>query len=212
LCSQANLHVLAVEYRLAPEHPYPAAIDDSIAAFRFGQSEARTLGANPDAVAIGGDSAGGQLSAVLAQRTRADRPPRAQLLLYPSVDIGGTWPSYKLFGRGFYLTELDIEWFNEHYAAGRKGADDPGLAPLRAQDLSGLAPAVIVTCGFDPLRDEGEAYAKALARSGSEVIHWREHGLLHGFAHMTSFSPVARQAMDRAAVALRRVLGGVSAG
>jgi acetyl esterase len=208
LCRDANVHVLSVEYRLAPEHPYPAAADDAVAALRFGQSEARTLGANPDAVAIGGDSAGGQLGAVVAQRTRGDRPPRAQLLLYPAVDIGGEWPSYALFGRGFFLTALDIAWFNERYTAGRKGADDPGLAPLRAADLSGLAPAVIVTCGFDPLRDEGEAYAKALERAGTKVTFWREPGLLHGFVHMAPFSPVSSQAMDRVAAALRRALRG----
>jgi acetyl esterase len=206
LCRKANVHVLSVDYRLAPEHPYPAAADDAVAAFRFGQNQAQTLGADPDAVAIGGDSAGGQLAAVVAQRTRGDRPPRAQLLMYPSVDIGGEWPSHKLFSRGFFLTAVDIAWFNQGYLAGRNGADDPGLAPLRAADLSGLAPAVIVTCGFDPLRDEGEAYAKALEHAGTKVTFWREHGLLHGFAHMAAVAPIASQAMDRVAAALAQTL------
>lgn len=206
LCRGANVHVLSAEYRLAPEHPYPAAVEDALAALRFGQSEASALGADPNAVAIGGDSAGGQLAAVLAQRTRADRPPRAQLLLYPTVDIGTEWPSYRLFGRGFFLTQADIAWFNQSYVTGDLGAKDPGLAPLRAADLSGLCPAILVTCGFDPLRDEGEAYAKALEQAGTPVVFWRESGFLHGFAHMTQFSPAAAEAMERVATALGKAL------
>lgn len=210
LCRTARVHVLSVEYRLAPEHPYPAAVEDALAALRFGQSEARALGADPRAVAIGGDSAGGQLSAVIAQRTRADRPPRVQLLLYPTVDIGNgnsdEWPSRKAFARGFYLTAEDIAWFDQRYTLGKTGMTDPGLAPLRAADLSGLCPAIIVTCGFDPLRDEGEAYAKALEKAGTQVVAWREPGLLHGFAHMAAFSRVSRDGMERVGVALGRAL------
>jgi acetyl esterase len=207
LCRTSRVHVLSVEYRLAPEHPYPAAVDDALAAFRFGQSEARSLGADPNAVAIGGDSAGAQLSAVISQRTRTDRPPCLQLLLYPTVDIGGEeWPSRKLFARGFYLTAEDIAWFDRAYTLGKKGVTDPGLAPLRAADLSGLCPALVVTCAFDPLRDEGEAYVKALEQTGTRVVAWREPGMLHGFAHMSPFSQVAREAMDRVAVALGKAL------
>jgi len=208
LCRTARVHVLSVEYRLAPEHPYPAAADDALAALRFGQSEARALGADPNAVAIGGDSAGGQLSAVIAQRTRADRPPRVQLLLYPTVDLGRAddWPSRKAFARGFILTAEDIAWFDQSYTLGKNGMTDPGLAPLRAADLSGLCPAIIVTCGFDPLRDEGEAYAKALEKAGTQVVAWREPGLLHGFAHMAAFSRVSRDGMERVALALGKAL------
>lgn len=206
-CRTARVHVLSVEYRLAPEHPYPAALDDAMAALRFGQSEARALGSDPNAVAIGGDSAGGQLAAVVAQRTRGDRPPQVQLLLYPTVDIGGSeWPSRKLFERGFVLTAADIAWFDRIYTQGRDGTTDPGLAPLRAADFSGLCDAMIVTCGFDPLRDEGEAYAKALEKAGTKVIAWREPGLLHGFAHVAQVSQVCSEAMDRVADALGKAL------
>jgi acetyl esterase len=174
---------------------------------RFAQCEAGVLGADPNAVAIGGDSAGGQLSAVIAQRTRADRPPRAQLLLYPSLDIGHEeWPSHALFERGFVLTRADIAWFNQAYTGGQRDRNDPGLSPLRAADLSGLCPAIIVTCGFDPLRDEGEAYAKALEKAGTSVVWWREAGLLHGFANMTGFSPVSAQATERVAAAFGKLV------
>jgi acetyl esterase len=207
LCRTARVHVLSVEYRLAPEHPYPAAVDDAIAALRFAQTQATSLGADPKAVAIGGDSAGGQLSAVVAQRTRRDRPPRLQLLLYPTVDVGGNeWPSRKLFGRGYLLTAEDIAWFDKAYCVGQDGMKDPGLAPLRAADLSGLCPAIVVTCGFDPLRDEGEAYVKALEQAGNDVIAWREPGLLHGFAHMGPISKVCREAMERAGEELGKAL------
>jgi acetyl esterase len=209
ICNTARVHVLSVEYRLAPEHPYPAAVDDSLAALRFAQIDAQALGADPNRVAIGGDSAGGQLAAVVAQRTRGDRPPALQLLLYPTVDIGGyEWPSRKLFERGFFITQKDIAWFDHAYTLGqgRNGTIDPGLAPLRATDFSGLCPTILVTCGFDPLRDEGEAYAKELEKAGVQVTAWREPGFLHGFAHMGPISIVAREAMERVAVAVGKSL------
>ncbi|HET6336843.1 MAG TPA: alpha/beta hydrolase [Polyangiales bacterium] len=207
LCKTARLHVLSVDYRLAPENPYPAAVDDAVAALRFAQNEAPALGADPNVIAMGGDSAGGQLSAVVAQRTRGDRPPALQLLLYPTVDIGGSeWASRQLFGRGFLLTTEDIAWFDQAYTLGKDGQADPGLAPLQAADFSGLCPAIVVTCGFDPLRDEGEAYAKALEKAGNRVVAWREPGLLHGFAHMGPISRVCRQAMERTAVAVGTAL------
>jgi acetyl esterase len=209
LCRSARMHVLSVAYRLAPEHPYPAAVDDALAALRFAQAEARALGADPARVAMGGDSAGGQLTAVIAQRTRHDRPPRLQALFYPTVDIGGAeWPSRELFGRGFYLTTEDIRWFDQRYVGHLPVSSelDPGIAPLRAADVSGLCPALIVTCGFDPLRDEGEAYAKALEQAGVPVTAWREPCLLHGFMNMGAVSPAARVALERIVLELGRAL------
>ncbi|HKU39765.1 MAG TPA: alpha/beta hydrolase [Polyangiales bacterium] len=201
LCVRAGVHVLSVEYRLAPEHPYPAAVEDALAAFRFAQAHASELGADPDAIAVAGDSAGGNLSAVVAQRTRHDRPPRLQVLIYPNTDVDRSRPSRTLFGRGFMLTAADIDWFDGHYSGGVPR--EPGYAPLTAADFSGLCPAVIVTCGFDPLRDEGEAYARALQAAGNRVDFWREAGLVHGFLHMSPVSPSAEQAMARLAAAVR---------
>jgi acetyl esterase len=207
ICKDARVHVLSVEYRLAPEHPYPAAVDDAIAALRYAQREAPALGADPARIGIGGDSAGGQLSAVVAQRTRSDNPPRLQVLLYPTVDIGGSeWRSRALFRTGFLLSAEDIRWFDQQYTQGKDGRKDPGLAPFRADDLSGLCPAIVLTCGFDPLRDEGEAYAEALEKAGNRVVAWRETGLIHGFAHMAVVSRVADEAMHRLAAKIGEML------
>ena len=210
LCQLARIHVLSVAYRLAPEHPYPAAVDDAFAALRYAQANAGSFGADPARVAIGGDSAGGNLATVIAQRTRDDHPPCAQLLLYPTVDIAGDWPSRHLFGRGFYLTSADMDLFNGWYlgAAQRELLQHPELSPLRAADHSGLCPALLVTCGFDPLRDEGEAYARKLDTAGTKVTTWREPGLLHGFVHMAAVSPVADAALARVATEFARVVRG----
>lgn len=207
ICKEARVHVLSVEYRLAPEHPYPAAVDDALAALRYAQREARTLGADPARIGVGGDSAGGQLSAVIAQQTRDDNPPQLQVLLYPTVDIGGyEWPSRALFGNGFLISTEDIRWFDRAYTQGKDGRKDPGLAPLRAADFTGLCPAIVLTAGFDPLRDEGEAYAEALKKAGNRVTAWREPGLIHGFAHMSPVSRVADQAMRRLATKIGEML------
>jgi len=205
LCRDANVHVLSVAYRLAPEHPYPAAVEDTLAALRYGQAHAAELGADPARVALGGDSAGGKLTVIVAQQTRADHPPVAQLLIYPTVDLGMHWPSRAHFARGYYLTLEDIDWFELQYS-GKADPDDPGHSPLRAADLANLPPALLVTCGFDPLRDEGEAYAEALKKAGNQVTTWREPGLLHGFLHMAQVSPTASRALSRIAIELRALL------
>jgi acetyl esterase len=195
LCERARVHVLSVEYRLAPEHPYPAAADDALAAFRFAQAHAVELGADPLRIAVVGDSAGGNLAAVVAQRTRGERPPRLQVLLYPTTDLDPERPSRRLFADGFFLTAEDMDQFDRWYGCTRR--DDQGRSPLMAADLSGLCPALLVTCGFDPLRDEGELYARALEAAGNRVEAWREPGLIHGFLNMTALSETARQALER---------------
>ncbi len=205
LCRAARVHVLSVAYRLAPEHPYPAAVEDTLAALRYGQAHAAELGADPARVALGGDSAGAKLTAIVAQQTRAHRPPVAPRLIYPKVDLGRHWPSRAHFARGYYLTGEDIDWFDAQYA-GQADPDDPGHSPLRAADLSNLPPALLLTCGFDPLRDEGEAYAEALRKAGNRVIAWREPGLLHGFLHMAQVSPTAARALTRIAIDFRALL------
>ncbi|WP_141869439.1 alpha/beta hydrolase [Arthrobacter sp. SLBN-53] len=187
ICRDAGVHVLAVDYRLAPEHKAPAAAEDCYAAYKWALEHAAELGADPERIAVGGDSAGGNLAAVVTQTARATgtRMPALQLLIYPMVDPVGETVSRSLFADGFFLTKADIDWFDHHYVAGSGVAhDDPRVAPLHAADLTGLSPALVVTAGFDPLRDEGRAYARALTAAGVPVDH-REYGsLVHAFINI----------------------------
>jgi acetyl esterase len=213
LCRHAGIQVLSVGYRLAPEHPFPAAVGDALASFRWAVAHARELGADADRVAVGGDSAGGNLSAVTAQLAARDGGPSPvlQLLVYPAVDLtDARAPSGRLFAEGFYLTENDRQWSAQHYFAGNeRDATDPRASPALAGDLSGLAPAIVITAGFDPLRDEGEAYAEALRKAGTRVVLDRAPELIHGFINMTTV-PAARDAtlrlagIVRASIALAR--------
>jgi acetyl esterase len=204
LCRHGGVHVLSVEYRLAPEHPFPAAVDDAAAAFDWAHAHAAELGADPDRVAIGGDSAGGNLAAVTA-REAATRP-YAQLLIYPAVDTADrVHPSHELFAEGFFLTQADREWFHGHYL-GAESPDDPRARPLGEHDLRGLPPALVVTAAFDPLRDEGEAYARAMRDAGVPVLERRFGGLIHGFINMTGVSRASRDATIEIAGALRALV------
>jgi acetyl esterase/lipase len=207
LCRRAGVHVLSVDYRLAPEHPFPAAVDDAWAATRWAFEHAGELGADPHRVAVAGDSAGGNLAAVVAQLAAAEGgpAPALQVLIYPAVDRGGRYASLDLFASGFFLTREEIDWFNGHYSAG-VDRDDPRLNPRRAADLSGLAPALVVTAGFDPLRDEGEAYAEAMSAAGTHVRLRRMPGMIHGFINMIDLSPSARDALVEIADDVRAML------
>jgi acetyl esterase len=202
-----GMHVLSVEYRLAPEHPFPAAVEDARAALRWAHDHARELGADPDRVGVGGDSAGANLAAVVAQLAVRDGgpAPACQLLVYPAVDRRQPWPSLELFGDGFYLTRDAIDWFHLQYAGAnhRATAPDARLNPLAGEDLAGLARALVVTAGFDPLRDEGEAYAKKLRDSGNDVTVRRFESLVHGFFNMVGVSRVCREAVVEIAGATR---------
>jgi acetyl esterase len=206
LCRHAGAHVLSVDYRLAPEHPFPAAVDDAVAALDWALDHAAELGADPARVAIGGDSAGGNLAAVASQH--AERRPALQLLLYPAADMETEHPSHGLFGEGFYLTTADCDWYYVHYFSGPGGpdVDDPRALPLARGRLAGLPPAFVVTAAFDPLRDEGEAYADALREAGVPVLLRRFDGLIHGFANMTGISPACRDALVEIAGTLRGLL------
>jgi len=205
LCRDASTVVLSVDYRLAPEQPFPAGVEDALAATRWVAEHLDELGGN-DRLAVGGDSAGGNLSAVVAQQV-----PEllvAQLLVYPATDMTGDHASRVENGEGYLLDMATMEWFFEQYYSDTAGVppEDPRLSPLRATSLAGQPPAVVVTAEFDPLRDEGEAYAEALAAAGVEVRRMRYDGLIHGFLDMAALSPAADAAVGATIDAFRELL------
>ncbi|MBB2991460.1 acetyl esterase [Mycolicibacterium iranicum] len=186
MCSQARIHVLSVDYRLAPEHKAPAGFEDAYASYLWALEHAAELGADPARVAVGGDSAGGNLTALVSLRARDEKVqlPALQLLIYPGIDADAQTRSLTLFANGFFLTRHDIDWFKATHLAGTGIlTTDPRVSPLQHGDLSGLPPALLVTAGFDPLRDEGRQYAEALRAAGTPV-DYREYGtVVHGFAN-----------------------------
>jgi acetyl esterase len=188
-CRDADIHVLSIDYRLAPEHPAPAAVDDAYAAFRWACEHAGDLGAIPGKVAVGGDSAGGNLAAVVSQLARDEDPkgpqPVLQWLIYPRTDFTAQTRSLSLFADSFLLTKHDLDWCEAQYLGGT-GVEptDPRVSPLLASTLFGLPPALIAIAGFDPLRDEGDRYAAALRAAGTAVDLRSAASLTHGFASL----------------------------
>jgi acetyl esterase len=184
ICRDAEIHILAVDYRLAPEHPAPASLRDAYAAYQWALSHSEELGAEPGRVCVGGDSAGGTLAAVVAHQARdAGVSPELQLLLYPNTHWGANFPSRTLFETGFVVTEKDIELVLRYSLDNSgTGITDPEISPLLSDNFAGLAPAIVATGGFDPLRDEGEAYAAAMTAAGNVVDVRRFDSLVHGFA------------------------------
>jgi acetyl esterase len=205
IARESGAAVLSVDYRLGPEHRFPAAVDDSFAAFRWAYAEAAKLGADPDRIAVAGDSAGGNLAAVVTQLASADggAAPALQILIYPVCDYSVKRPSYTTFATGFFLTREEMDWFRDNYFTSTDQHSDPRASPILAADLAGLPPAHIVTAGFDPLRDEGEAYAERLREAGVEVTLRREPDLVHGFINAVGLSRRAREAMAPVATAIR---------
>ncbi len=201
----AGTPVLSIAYRLAPEHPFPAPVDDSWTGYSWAAENAAALGVDPARIAVGGDSAGGNLAAVVSLLARgAGGPmPAMQLLIYPVTDSAGELPSRRIFAEGFLLTKEDMDLFEAHYLPPGTDAHDPRVSVLEIEDLSGLPPAYVATAGFDPLRDEGEAYALRMRAAGVQVALRRHPGLIHGFANDTAISRTARGAMLEAAGALR---------
>jgi acetyl esterase len=209
IAKESDAAVLAVDYRMGPEHRFPAAVDDALAAFRWAVAEAEPLGADPQRIAVAGDSAGGNLATVIAQLAVADGGPKPafQALIYPVCDYSVKRPSYATFATGFFLTREEMDWFRDNYFASEDQHSDPRASPILAEDLSGQPPAYILTAGFDPLRDEGEAYAERLREAGVEVTLKREPDLVHGFINAVGLSRRAREAMEPVAAAIRSSLG-----
>ncbi len=200
----AGAAVLSVDYRMGPEDPLPASAEDCVAAFRFAVENAGRFGVDPERIAVGGDSAGGNLAAVVSQAMKAAGGPMPafQWLIYPSTALDQTTRSYELFKEGFLLTESLMGWFRANFL-GDGDPSDLRASPLNAEDLAGLPPAYVATGGFDPLRDEGEAYAARLTDAGVPCALQRFRSLPHGFANFTGVSRGAHDAMQQAVGALR---------
>ncbi len=210
LAAAAGVRVLSVGYRLAPEHPFPAPVEDAWSGFAWAAENAASLGADPERIAVGGDSAGGNMAAVvsLLAREGGGATPAMQLLIYPVTDPAEDMPSRFLFADGFMLTKADMDYFEGMYLPPGTDRSDPRISVFEAADLSRLTPAYVVTAGFDPLRDEGEGYAMRMREAGVPVALRRHPGLIHGFANDTAVSRTSRAAMHEVAGALRMGLAG----
>ena len=204
LAERAGCRVVAVDYRLAPEAPFPAAHDDCVGALRWVVGHATQLGLDADRLAVGGDSAGGCLAATVAMAAaREGLPLRLQLLVYPCTDMRGGTRSRRLFGDGFYLTDAFIDQARDAYLPDAASHADPLASPLLADLPPGLAPAYVATAGFDPLRDEGEAYADKLRAAGVPVELRRFDDQIHGFLNVVGVGRTARRAVEEVADRLR---------
>jgi acetyl esterase len=210
LAERAGVRVLAVDYRLAPEHPFPAAVEDCWAAYQWVAEHAEELGADPDRLAVGGDSAGGYLGAVVALRAaEAGVPCAFQLLVYPVTNMADPSESRRLFAHGYYLNGAFIDLSERLYLSAADDRRDPAVSVAYAEKIpEGLAPAYVATAGFDPLRDEGEEYARRLARAGVPVTLQRYPGLMHSFFNMVGVGRSNRAAVAEVADALSAGLRG----
>ena len=201
--------VVAVDYRLAPEHPFPAAAEDAYAATCWVAEHARELGGDPVRIAVAGDSAGGNLSAVVSLLARDRGGPELahQMLIYPVTDHSFETRSHIDNAEGYLLTRPLMQWFLGHYFSGPTPRSDPRFAVLRVADLSGVPPATVLTAEFDPLRDEGESYAARLRAAGVPVTLTRYDGMIHGFLPQPALFPQAAEAIDAVAAVLRGAFG-----
>jgi len=209
LCAASGCLFVSVDYRLAPEHPFPAAIDDGYAALKWVSAHAAELGIDPRRIAVAGDSAGGNIAAVLCLMTR-DRhgPPIAfQALVYPITDCDLDRPSYLQNADGYFLTRGQMRWFWDNYLPQHERRNDPYASPLRAASFAGMPPAYVLTAEYDPLRDEGEAYAAALERAGVSVRLHRYDGLIHAFLKRVDNFTTAHAAIAEIGAALKAAIG-----
>jgi acetyl esterase len=212
LANAVDAVVVSVDYRLAPEHKYPAAAEDSYAATRWAAKNAAELGIDPAHLAVAGDSAGGNLSAAVAlmARDRGGPPLAFQLLVYPVTDSTAKrndYASKSENAEGYFLTTNQMDWYRDQYVGEEAHADEPYLSPVRAESLAGLPPACVVTAECDPLRDEGEEYAHALQAAGVPVTIHRAPGMFHGFFNMDALLDGAKDAQAVAYAAMRDALG-----
>lgn len=206
LAHAAQCVVIAVDYRLAPEHPFPAGINDSLAAFDHLTTYAAEFGLDPNRIAVGGDSAGGNIAAVIAQQRRdAPHPPVFQILWVPWVDLSKDHPSYDLFETGFFLEKSQLHWYRDQYLSRAEQATDPQVSPLLG-DVTGTCPAALLVTGFDPLRDEGRAYADKLTKAGVPTTLRLYEGAVHPFINVAGYVPLASEAFDDASALLRTAL------
>jgi acetyl esterase len=191
LARGAGVVVVAVDYRLAPEHPFPAAVDDCLAAYRWLRAHGRAIGIDPTRVAVAGDSAGGNLAAVVSQQAAAlgERVPTCQALIYPAVDFALDTPSHRELADAHVIPRDRIEWYAERYLPAGTDRLDPRASPLRTAELAGQPPTLMITAGFDPLRDEGHAYAARLRAAGVEVVDREYAGQIHAFVMLTKAIP-----------------------
>ena len=206
LADGSGAAVLAIDYRLAPEHPWPALVNDTVAALRWVATAPAGLGEAPTAVAVAGDSAGGTLAALGCLRLRDEYPPALpdlQVLLYANTDLTGSQPSMREKATGWGLDAATVRFFNSQWVPDQARWSDPGVSPLHAPDLSGLPSALVVSAEHDPLRDESEVYARRLRDAGVQVELRREPGLIHGFMTLDEISPACAAAADRVAADLR---------
>ncbi len=209
LAAAAEVAMLSIDYRLAPEHPWPASVDDTVASLQWVGQTSEELNVD-GAIGVAGDSAGGTLAALACLRLRDEDPdalPQAQVLLYPNTDLTGEHASMSEKATGWGLEARAVRFFNSQWVPDERRWSDPAVSPLHAPDLSGVPPAVIITAEHDVLRDEGEAYAQRLREAGVPVQARREPGLIHGFVQLDDVSPACAHAVDRVAADIRAVLG-----
>lgn len=208
LANEAGCTVISVDYRLAPEHKFPAAVEDAFAAALWIERNATALGIDANRLAIGGDSAGGNLATVVCQLAKAKGGPalRFQLLIYPVVEARAETASMRAFAEGYLLEKRSMDWFMAAYLPDGQDPADPRLSPLHAASLAGLPPALVVTAGHDPLRDEGIAYVKALEEAGVRAQHRDHPGQVHGFFNLSGAIPEGRSAIAEAAEILKAAI------
>jgi acetyl esterase len=205
LTAEAGIVVVSVDYRLAPEHKFPAAADDAWTATQWVATHAGEIGVDAAKLAVGGDSAGGNLAAVVALQARDAGAPTLslQVLLYPVTDVGAETQSYRDLADGYMLTRDGMRWFIAHYLGKPQDAEDWRASPTRATSLAGVAPALVITAGYDPLRDEGDAYARKLRAAGVNVDHVSYGGMVHGFIPMGKLIDTGNRAVTLIAGSLR---------
>jgi acetyl esterase len=211
LCHGLGAVVVSVDYRLAPEHPWPAGLEDAAAVLRWIADYPEEHGGDPQRVLVGGDSAGGNLSAVLAQRLRDTRPAlMGQILIYPATDLdmdrSDRYPSMQENASGYVLTPEAVRWCVQTYLPSGADVDDPRISPARCADLTGFPPAVVAVAEFDPLRDQGVAYASALRQAGVPAVLHEGRGLIHGCFDMLGIVPATRSELDRVLASVRELL------